>query len=43
MADPVDDPALRGAFRAAGVTHEPGLVNDLLQQMARFSPERASM
>jgi hypothetical protein len=39
MANPLDDPALRRAFGAAGVTYKPGMANDLLQEMAPLLAE----
>ncbi len=34
MANPFDDHAVRNAFGAAGITHRPGMADDLLTEMA---------
>jgi len=39
MSNPFDDPDLRSAFGAAGMVHQPGLANDLLQEMAPLLAE----
>lgn len=39
MATPFDDPNVRSAFGAAGMVHQPGMANDLLQEMAPLLAE----